>query len=376
MRDGRAVAQGFAVGVGMRLDLSQYLPKLAIDAPIRSPQRWPRRTSLAWIAGLGLVGLAAIVALLPPLMSARYRAAGEAALTSDTASAAVAFQQALRWSPDDPEIYRGLAQSYLQLNQPQKAIDVLEQAFRLQPENLLIRQDLALAYESDGQIRRADRIWAESGMLPDHMLQNADAAFAGRDFATAYAWYARCARVWPEWPFDRLFKRAISATLVGAADAPMLLDTARQLDPTFSVYPLAKHLQIEGLQLRWIASEASAVPPGTPLSYGSKRSVGMFWWSGEAVAVVSADRAGLYTLNVRLRHSKPAPVQMAVGVDGRLLQRITLAHGDDSWQTIAIPVRFSSGLHTINVWFLNNEIVEGVDRDAAIDWITIEEERP
>jgi Tetratricopeptide repeat/Ca-dependent carbohydrate-binding module xylan-binding len=379
MRDGVAVARGFAVGVGMRLDLSHYLPKSAIDAPIHSLHRWPRRTTIAWAVGLGLAGLAVLAALLPVLIAARYVAAGEAALdgaAGDATRAADSFQQALLWSPNDPEIHRALAEAYLRLEQPQKAIDTLEQAFRLQPESLLIRQELAAAYEAGGQLQRADGLWAALGMTPNDMLQNGDNAFGQRDFATAHAWYARATRVQSELPFDQVFKHAIAATLVGAADAPALLDTAQQLDHTFSIYPLAKRVRIEGLLLRWVASEASAVAPGTPLSYGSKRTVGTFWWSGEALAIVSVSHPGPYTLNVRVRHSKPAPVQMAVGIDGQRLLPIALARGDDSWQTIATPVHFSRGLHTINVWFLNNAIVEGVDRDAAIDWVAIEEDQP
>ena len=38
MREGMA-ARGFAVGVGMRLDLSHYLPKFAIEVPIRYASR-------------------------------------------------------------------------------------------------------------------------------------------------------------------------------------------------------------------------------------------------------------------------------------------------------------------------------------------------
>jgi tetratricopeptide (TPR) repeat protein len=193
MREGVA-ARGFAVGVGMRLDLSHYLPKFAINVPIRSPNRWPRRTTLAWIAGVGLAGLVAIVALLPILMSARYRAAGEAALASDAASATVAFQQALRWSPNNPEIHRALAQSYLRLNQPQEAIDMLEQAYRLRPESLLIRQELAQAYEAGGQIEHADGLWRSLGLSAATMLMFGEQARTAKDFDSALVWYARATR--------------------------------------------------------------------------------------------------------------------------------------------------------------------------------------
>jgi tetratricopeptide (TPR) repeat protein len=207
---GVAVARGFAVGVGMRLDLSHYLPKFAINVPIRSPHRWPRRTTLAWLAGVGLAGLAAIVALLPLLMSARYRAAGEAALASDAATAAVAFQQALRWSPNNPEIYRALAQSYLRLNRPQEAIDMLEQAYRLRPESLLIRQELAQAYEAGGQIERANGLWASLGLRAPSMLGMGEQARQAKRCLEALAWYTRAERAGAELISSIAYFRALA----------------------------------------------------------------------------------------------------------------------------------------------------------------------
>jgi hypothetical protein len=66
---------------------------------------------------------------------------------------------------------------------------------------------------------------------------------------------------------------------------------------------------------------------------------------------------------------------MVLGVDGRQLRRFTLERGDNSWQAISLPVSFNRGLHTINVWFLNNGIVGGVDRNAVIQSVALEEER-
>src|SRR5262245_18388078 len=125
----------------MRPELSHYLPRVVIDAPISSLHRRLPRISIAWMIGLALVGLAALVALLPGLLAARYLACGESLLPGDAPRAAASFQQALHWSPNDPDIYRALARSYLQLNQPLQAIDALEHAYRLRPESLLIRQE-------------------------------------------------------------------------------------------------------------------------------------------------------------------------------------------------------------------------------------------
>jgi tetratricopeptide (TPR) repeat protein len=197
MREGVAAAHGFAVGVGMRLDLSHYLPKFAIDAPIRSHHRWPRRTVFAWIAGLGLAGLTILLAL-PALVSTHYRAAGEAMLAGDAASAAAEFQQSLRWSPNNPDLHRALARAYLSLSQPQQAIDALERAYRLRPESLLIRQELAQAYEAGGQVERADGLWAALGLSGNAMLAQGEQARRLKSYADAITWYQRAARAMPD----------------------------------------------------------------------------------------------------------------------------------------------------------------------------------
>ena len=145
----------------MRLDLSPCLPKLVIDAPIRSLSRWPRRTTIAWVAGLGLAGLAA---LQPALISAHYLTTGNVVVASAAAGAAGAFQPALSWSPDDPEIHSTLTEAYLHLDQPRKAIDTLERAFQLQLENLLLQQKLAQAFEVGGQMQRADEVLMALGV--------------------------------------------------------------------------------------------------------------------------------------------------------------------------------------------------------------------
>jgi tetratricopeptide (TPR) repeat protein len=367
----------------MRLDLSDYLPKLAIDVPINSPQRWLRYTSLAWIVGPGLVALALVTAVLPALMSARYRAAGEAAIASDAGSAAAAFQLALSWSPDDPETHRALAKAYLQLNRPQQAIQALEQAYRLRPESLLIRQELAQAYEADGQWERANGVWAALGLTSERSLMIGDGLFDQHRYLEAHTWYERAARTAVNLPFDRLFKNAITATLARTADASQRLRSVQENDPSFVVYALDSHLRILGSDLRWMTSVPSRGSSyGTPLSYGvnpnnpATPTAGMLWWSGNAVAVVSVKDEGLYRVSMLARHSKPAPVAMAMGIDNQQLRSVTLARGDASWEIITFTTRISSGLHTMDIWFLNNAVVGTLDRDAAIQWISLERERP
>jgi tetratricopeptide (TPR) repeat protein len=186
----------------MRQDLSQYLPKRAIDTPI-SYRRL--RQNAIWLIG-GLAALAILVAVLPGLVSARYLADGQAALARESgatgpdraAGAIASFQRALSWSPSNPNIYRALAQAYLRQGQPQQAVGALEQAYRLRPEGLLIRQELAQAYEAAGQVQQADAMWRSLGVGENDLIALGEQARRVKQYAEALAWYERAARAAPE----------------------------------------------------------------------------------------------------------------------------------------------------------------------------------
>ncbi len=136
----------------------------------------------------------------PTLIGATYLAAGRQSLADvgDAGLAIVSLEQARRWSPCDPAIYRALAQAHLRLNQPQAAVDALEQAFRLQPGSLLIRQELAQAYEALGQNERAYTIWRSLGVSLPVMLNLGEQARVAKHYPEALSWYERAERLAPE----------------------------------------------------------------------------------------------------------------------------------------------------------------------------------
>lgn len=62
---------------------------------------------------------------------------------------------------------------------------------------------------------------------------------------------------------------------------------------------------------------------------------------------------------------------MAVGVDSERLKLITLARGDESWEEIALPVKLADGFHTVDIWYLNDAVPGGQDRNASVDWVSM-----
>jgi protein O-GlcNAc transferase len=184
----------------MRLDLSHYLSKPAIDAPIPSPHSQPQRRARSWALTVG--GSFLVVAFLfPTLLSSAYFSTGTRALEAvpdAAASAAASLEQARRWAPADPEIDRALARAYLRLKQPQRAVEALERAFRLRPDSLLIREELADAYAASAQSARAVDVWATMGVKPGDMLQFGEQARQARRYDEALQWYQRAAHMLPD----------------------------------------------------------------------------------------------------------------------------------------------------------------------------------
>jgi len=175
----------------MKLDLVDYFLTNTAARSVTQRILWRHRSSLASWAGTFLMILLLLVMLHPLLISHWYITSGARLLDAngDIAEAARLFERARDWSSADPEIDRALARVYLRLGQPQRAVEVLERAFRLRSESLLIREELATAYAASGQAERAIAIWADLGVKAGDMLVRGDQAREAKRYAEALAWY-------------------------------------------------------------------------------------------------------------------------------------------------------------------------------------------
>jgi tetratricopeptide (TPR) repeat protein len=312
-------------------------------------------------------------------VSTWYRARGlqliDTSERTDALRAISYFDQALRWQPTDPQVYRDMARAYLHLSQPHLAVEALEHAYRLSPESLLIRQELAQTYEAAGRFAQADTLWLALSLTPERMARIGDEYFAKHAYAQAFTWYQRAELGHPTPTHSQLFTHAVAAILANRPESQEYIARLQMGDRFFTVYDLQDSPQIEGRQLRWLHSAEGQLSPGTPLATNSQSTAGIFWWSGQAFVLLHSPRDGAYLVDLRVQHSKPAPIQLAVGADSRQLQTLTLSRGDNSWETVSVPVQLSQGWHTLDIWFLNNGIVDGVDRNAIVDWIQLREGR-
>ncbi len=370
--------------MSMQLQVPRQATKLSVKGGITSTSRLISYLLTPQIFGLIIVCLVTLGSLLPFLMSSAYAAVAAQALaatqnSSDQASRAISYlKQSLRWNPFDPNLHRMLAHTYRLNNQPEAVVASLEQAYRLQPDSLLIQQELALAYAVSGDMKRADALWKALGITFTQMVATGDAYLSQHNYKDANTWYTCASHYQSFEEFDFIFRRAIVATLAQSVDALDLLSIVSVKDHTFDVYVLNNVLKIDGANFRWMTSLPGFLDYGLPLSAYTEslspdNTIGVLWSSGEAVAVFSAQQEGDYLLKMHVQHNTPPPVEISLGIDGHVYKQVSLARGDDSWETIVVPVHITPGIHTINIWFLNNDLVDGKDRNAVIEWAAIEE---
>jgi cytochrome c-type biogenesis protein CcmH/NrfG len=71
------------------------------------------------------------------------------------------YSRAMELDPNDPDANLGLAKALIAMNQPEKALPLLERAAKLDPSNAVIRYHLSGLYRKAGRVDDAQRELAE-----------------------------------------------------------------------------------------------------------------------------------------------------------------------------------------------------------------------
>jgi tetratricopeptide (TPR) repeat protein len=335
---------------------------------------------LFWLAALLTGFLLALSPAAPALAGYYYMSRGAQTLaiaerttlsSGELKRATADLERAARWLPADPLPLRRLARAYLLANRTDEAVAVLERARALQPDSPLLHAELVAAYEAAGQPDDAATLSRDAGLTPEQLVGVADQYMEVGRYIEAMSWYDRAVTEQPELGSPTALRRAIAAIGAGDTRANALVAEAERADPGFEVADLDEQLLLSGGQLRWFSAVGSEITYGTSLAYPYGGQEGHFWWDGRGGTLVQVRDGGRYTLEISLRHNPPAPVIMAVGVDGAPLARIELARGDSSWETLSLTVELRPGIHSIDLWFLNNDTVDGTDRNASVEWLVL-----
>jgi hypothetical protein len=283
---------------------------------------------------------------------------------------AIAHLEAARHS--DPRLAQAallLGRAYCLDGDLENAIAAYRAYIRMRPQNPLGHLEIGMAYALGSQTA-AIAAWQSAGVTPAQILSVAEQAFTLKNYPSAASWYRISAVGVKDIPIGVLLRWSMAASISGQ-DLP---DTANQILPVFPIAELGK-TRIEAMYFRWLRDNVQ-----NNLAYGDRlmdrpgpdRSVGRMWWSGDAVIIIHAPVSGKYAITIRAQNSIPPPVQMNLTLDLVPVYPFEMQRGDMSWQEFQTEVDLSAGYHVIELQFLNNAIVNGIDRDAVIEWIEVQ----
>lgn len=344
----------------------------------------PRAAWTAWlrfgIMALIVVGvLYVVVPTFVGLLTLQHGAAALARVEQTGADPAMLaasigdLQRAAELLPADPLPLRYLARAYQQSGRQADAIAVLEQATLLAPQSILVRQELLLAYQTAGRYERSALLETKLGYTPEQGVAIGDAYLANGNAVQALLWYDRVGDRWPERAKQLAFRRLVAAISLNDPRAPALLRQTQATLPGLEAPRVGtQQVVVNGAALRWVGDVSLPdAPSGISLNYPYGGSEGVFWWNGRGTLIVAVDQPETYLLRITTYNTAPPPVELAFGVNGHRIHYVSLTGGDNTPSVVEFPVSIYPPLASLDVWFLNNAMVNGQDRNAMIGRIEI-----
>jgi tetratricopeptide (TPR) repeat protein len=318
--------------------------------------------------GLIWFGLAVILAFVLVLIQQtpwfQLSRAGRTLAAGDPEQAAAQLRTITAHLPASTFTWRQLARAELQRGDPVAAVAALEQALSLDPNDPLIGHELALALEAAGDYTAADARWEALGVDPIRQSGYGSAAFSARQYDDAVTWFERALRTSDALDPVQQFHFGVAAVMTSAADAALSAGPyTLQVESAGSV---------PGARLRWITAHPRYnVASGAFLSQAADSGAGIFFWNGSAVVALDNTHSGHAFLRVRARHSRPAPVRLAVELQGRRVGEFNLERGTEQTLTHTMLVETTAGPQAVIISFLNDGVVDGIDRNAVIEWVEL-----
>ena len=271
------------------------------------------------------------------------------------------LQKATTLLPSDPLPWRRLAQAFQRAGRMDDSIKSLQRASLL--GSLLAKKDLMLLYQTMGL--RDEQLEREFNFDLSRCITIGDDLLNQGDGIQAKEWYLRAVHLWPERSNDLLFRRWVAS--VQSNDEGEMASLS-QIIPDISLVHLdGTDITVDGERMHWI-------PSGEPLNYPHRNDPrAIFWSNGRGSLFVFTEKQGEYLVQATVSNLPPPPIEMAFGMNGKILHRFSLSKGDNSWDTVEFVVRIESLINTIDFWFLNDgwSPENNVDRNAMIRRIRI-----
>ncbi len=299
----------------------------------------------------------------------RYIQYGAIALEIGQIEEAIAwYNRAVTADPNNVVALRGMARAELAAGNSSAAVTHLEAAWRLQPNSLLVQQELAGAYAVNDQPEAARNMWIRNGLTGTAMLEAARQWEESGNLVQAIEWYQRALEQGGEITPEMAFR--VAAAMARAGNRQPAVDFFEQAGMRYS----AVVRSLSDAPLRIEAENLYTIVDGRPVEDRRdlfEPNIG-FWLSNyPRVIMVDVPVAGEYELVLRAQHSAPAPVRLGIEINWQPIAAISLDRGDGNWEDITTRIDLPEGIHWIGLRFLNDALVDGQDRNAFVDWLEL-----
>ena len=290
------------------------------------------------------------------------------------------LKTAIEYDPSLSQAYLQLGDAFCLLGDPGNAVEPYLSFVRMRPLNPLGHLELGIAYANlcysineyqsgkpllstcdDKQRERINSELSRANIDPAQYLDYADDEYRQQLWGEALLFYVLEENVNRPLSSEAWFRKEI-VEITSKKRQEMLSDSQSLL----STQILSGSLTIEAKTLQGSFD-------GTPLSQlpGGDPSIGIMWWNGDAITGVQVLDGGEYELTLLAQNIPPIPIQFQLLVDFQPVGTFELSLGDMSWQEFSTIIFLDAGIHTIGVRYLNNDFVDGFDRNLHMKWLKI-----
>jgi len=294
------------------------------------------------------------------------------------------LSHSIQLNPNLSNSYLLLGRAYCISGHYEEAIKAYQSYINLRPDNPLGHLELGFAYAAECEngtwkFRKSKPCntsnlrqtimdeWHTAGVELDSIYNEGNLAFSSRQYKQAARWY-QLTSLFDDIPDREKFQWSV-------AEIMLEHDLTQIPDPqVLPVNNLDNYLEINGSTLQWMLDNLSGISIGN--SIWGDPDVGYLTFSGEAIAAINVRQASTYRFTIRTQNSPPPPIRLQLEIDFRPVANFELSRGDGSWEELSTDIPLNAGLHLLGINFLNDEIINGIDRNAIIEWVKITKHNP
>lgn len=258
--------------------------------------------------------------------------------------------------PKETISWRYLARAYKIKKRYKDAIEVLKRASSIAPNSIIINHEVLFLYEHTNDLAGMMEVSKTLGYNEETWISIGDYRLDEGNFEEALRWYEKAVEYNPQLIGETSFRLAIAAISSARSGFGDAIERYNNLIMPFLVSTIDEQGSVLGSQFRWTSGH----------NIPSSGTDGFLWWNGRVSSVIYVEKAGFYSVRLTVCNLRPPPIDMAFGVNGRIVEQLSLTAGDNTWAEFEMVLFLDKGFSTLDAWFLNDGYINGEDRNAAL----------